>query len=520
MGQLVSFNGDRVHEYPPIYEDPIAHMEYAQVVEEKLDVPVTQKISETSSDCCTHFKLSSADLNKSPEDVFDVVSKVGEGSYGSVHKAIHKDSGQVLAVKKVPVDTDLQEIIKEITIMQECNSPFVVKYFGSYFKNSDLWIVMEYCGAGSISDIMRLRRRTLTEDEVCAVLKDTIKGLSYLHSLKKIHRDIKAGNILLNMDGNAKLADFGVAGQLTDTMAKRNTVIGTPFWMAPELIQEIGYDTKADIWSLGITAIEMAEGRPPHAEIHPMRAIFMIPTKPPPMLKNPEEWSPLFNDFIAQCLVKNPEERTVAEKLLNHEFILNSKGPEAVKGMIADAQDVAAQCLLQDSKNALTEYSLQSDSSSTLIKSPDTIKSYQNTGLDFGDSTLIQHKTVDSRSDDFFTASQKYESLNNAFANELNVSDTKPSLPPYESAQNNLKPQHKSDQYHHTVTNLIRKSLNDPDPDYRYLAELSTDELLRQKQMLDKEMDAELEALQARYHAKRKAILDAITQKKNGTVKF
>lgn len=207
---------------------------------------------------------------------------------------------------------------------------------------------MEYCGAGSVSDIMRLRRKTLTEDEVSAVLKDTVMGLSYLHSMKKIHRDIKAGNILLNMEGRAKLADFGVAGQLTDTMAKRNTVIGTPFWMAPELIQEIGYDTKADIWSLGITAIEMAEGKPPHAEIHPMRAIFMIPTKPPPTLKIPDEWSPALNDFIAHCLVKNPEERAVADDLLKHEFLLNAKGPEAVRGMIADAQDIAAQCLLQD----------------------------------------------------------------------------------------------------------------------------------------------------------------------------
>merc|ERR1712013_741857 len=163
--------------------------------------------------------------------------------------------GQILAIKQVPVDTDLQDIIKETSIMQQCDSPYVVKYYGSYFKNTDLWIVMEYCGAGSVSDIMRLRKKT--------------------------HRDVKAGNILLNNEGHAKLADFGVAGQLTDTMAKRNTVIGTPFWMAPEVIQEIGYDCVADIWSLGITALEMAEGKPPHADIHPMRAIFMIPTKTP-----------------------------------------------------------------------------------------------------------------------------------------------------------------------------------------------------------------------------------------------
>jgi|688.fasta_scaffold1138263_1 serine/threonine kinase 3 len=160
-------------------------------------------------------------------------------SYGSVYKALHKESGQVLAIKQVPVDTDLQEIIKEISIMQQCDSPYVVKYYGSYFKNTDLWvstdqnkfpklvtklglfsswlgqIVMEYCGAGSVSDIMRLRKKTLSEVEIATVLLDTLRGLEYLHLRRKIHRDIKAGNILLNSEGHAKLADFGVAGQLT-----------------------------------------------------------------------------------------------------------------------------------------------------------------------------------------------------------------------------------------------------------------------------------------------------------------
>ncbi|XP_047985273.1 serine/threonine-protein kinase 3 [Leguminivora glycinivorella] len=268
-------------------------------------------------------KLSEESLTRQPEEVFDIICKLGEGSYGSVYKALHKESGQVLAIKQVPVDTDLQEIIKEISIMQQCDSPYVVKYYGSYFKNTDLWIVMEYCGAGSVSDIMRLRKKTLSEDEIATILCDTLKGLEYLHRRRKIHRDIKAGNILLNTEGHAKLADFGVAGQLTDTMAKRNTVIGTPFWMAPEVIQEIGYDCVADIWSLGITALEMAEGKPPYGDIHPMRAIFMIPTKPPPSFREPDQWSPEFIDFVTQCLIKNPDERATAEYLLTHEFIVH-----------------------------------------------------------------------------------------------------------------------------------------------------------------------------------------------------
>ncbi|VDN58601.1 unnamed protein product [Dracunculus medinensis] len=277
-------------------------------------------------------------LNKSPEEIFDVIGKLGEGSYGSVHKAIHKQTGHVLAVKKVPVDTDLQEIIKEISIMQQCDSDYVVKYYGSYFKNSELWIVMEYCGAGSVSDIMKIRRKTLSEGEIAVVIRDVLEGLRYLHDLKKIHRDIKAGNILLNTEGHAKLADFGVAGQLTDTMAKRNTVIGTPFWMAPEVIQEIGYDTKADIWSLGITAIEMAEGKPPYADIHPMRAIFMIPTKPPPSLKVPSDWSDDFNDFVSQCLIKNPDDRKSAKELMEHPFNTNAASSSLLQRMIEEAK--------------------------------------------------------------------------------------------------------------------------------------------------------------------------------------
>ncbi|XP_073813441.1 serine/threonine-protein kinase hippo [Musca autumnalis] len=281
-------------------------------------------------------KLSEESLLQPPEKVFDIICKLGEGSYGSVYKALHKESSSIVAIKLVPVESDLHDIIKEISIMQQCDSPYVVRYYGSYFKQYDLWICMEYCGAGSVSDIMRLRKKTLTEEEISTILSDTLKGLVYLHLRRKIHRDIKAGNILLNTEGYAKLADFGVAGQLTDTMAKRNTVIGTPFWMAPEVIEEIGYDCVADIWSLGITALEMAEGKPPYGDIHPMRAIFMIPQKPPPSFREPDRWSTEFIDFVSLCLVKNPEERATASDLLEHEFIRNAKHRSILKPMIEE----------------------------------------------------------------------------------------------------------------------------------------------------------------------------------------
>ncbi|XP_065185374.1 serine/threonine-protein kinase 4-like [Sycon ciliatum] len=282
-------------------------------------------------------KLSDENLQRQPEEVFDLLEKLGEGSYGAVYKAMHKESGELIAIKKVPVDSDLQEIIKEISIMQQCDSPYVVRYYGSYFKDQDLWIVMEYCGAGSVSDIMKACRKTLTEPETATILQATLKGLEYLHFKRKIHRDIKAGNILLNSSGHAKLADFGVAGQLSDTMAKRNTVIGTPFWMAPEVIQEVGYDCRADIWSVGITAIEMVEGKPPYADIHPMRAIFMIPSKPPPKFKDEDRWTPGFRDFLEQCVVKNPEERATATSLLQHDFIKNASTSNSLKTMIEEA---------------------------------------------------------------------------------------------------------------------------------------------------------------------------------------
>ncbi|XP_071804281.1 serine/threonine-protein kinase 3-like isoform X2 [Asterias amurensis] len=325
----------------PLYRHWLLTPQIAQLISTYHDLTwlLYKAVKMTSTGGSQLKRLSEESLTRQPEEVFDVLEKLGEGSYGSVFKAMHKESGQVLAIKQVPVDTDLQEIIKEISIMQQCDSPYVVKYYGSYFKNTDLWIVMEYCGAGSVSDIMRRRSKTLTEDEVATILQSTLKGLEYLHFMRKIHRDIKAGNILLNNDGFAKLADFGVAGQLTDTMAKRNTVIGTPFWMAPEVIQEIGYDCKADIWSLGITALEMCEGKPPYAEIHPMRAIFMIPTKPPPTFSDPEVFSAELIDFTSKCLVKNPEERATATDLLQHPFIKNAKPVTILREMINEANE-------------------------------------------------------------------------------------------------------------------------------------------------------------------------------------
>jgi serine/threonine protein kinase len=267
-----------------------------------------------------------------------MLEKLGEGSYGSVWKAMHIQSGIVVAIKRVGIDNDLEDIMKEIDFMKGCRSPYIVRYFGSYLKDNELWIVMEFCGAGSVCDMMKICDNTLSEEQIAVVCKDVLYGLAYLHGLRKIHRDIKAGNILLNINGASKLADFGVSGQLSDTMAKRQTVIGTPFWMAPEVIQEVGYDIKADIWSLGITCIEMAESKPPYSNIHPMRAIFMIPSKPPPRLTDHDKWSKDFHDFIFKTLTKSPEQRATAEELLQHPFITKSKTRVILQPLL-DRQD-------------------------------------------------------------------------------------------------------------------------------------------------------------------------------------
>uniref|UniRef100_A0A4X2K9H5 non-specific serine/threonine protein kinase n=1 Tax=Vombatus ursinus TaxID=29139 RepID=A0A4X2K9H5_VOMUR len=437
-------------------------------------------------------KLSEDSLTKQPEEVFDVLEKLGEGSYGSVFKAIHKESGQVVAIKQVPVESDLQEIIKEISIMQQCDSPYVVKYYGSYFKNTDLWIVMEYCGAGSVSDIIRLRNKTLTEDEIATILKSTLKGLEYLHFMRKIHRDIKAGNILLNTEGHAKLADFGVAGQLTDTMAKRNTVIGTPFWMAPEVIQEIGYNCVADIWSLGITSIEMAEGKPPYADIHPMRAIFMIPTNPPPTFRKPELWSDEFTDFVKKCLVKSPEQRATATQLLQEEDELDSHtmvktGLESVGTMRAiNTMSEGAQTMIEHNTTIL-----ESDLGTMVINSEDE-EEVDGTMKRNAASSQVQRPSFMDYFDKQDFKNKSHENCNQ------NIHE------PFPMSKNVFPDNWKVPQ----------------DGDFDFLKNLSLEELQMRLKALDPMMEREIEELRQSYNAKRQPILDAMDAKKRRQQNF
>lgn len=261
-----------------------------------------------------------------PEKVFDLIEKVGGGTYGDVFKARVISTGDLAAVKVVKVEPgdDFELIQQEIAMMQNCQHPNIIQYIGSYLRRDKLWIAMEFCGAGSAQDIYCVTG-PCSEPQISFISVETLKGLAYLHEKNLMHRDIKGANILLTAQGNIKLADFGIAARISETMTKRKSFIGTPYWMAPEMaaVERLGgYDLKCDIWAVGITAIELAELQPPMFDLHPMRALYYIGKRSfvPPTLKDKDKWSPELHSFLKTALQKNPKKRPTADRLLTHPF--------------------------------------------------------------------------------------------------------------------------------------------------------------------------------------------------------
>ncbi|XP_054479015.1 TRAF2 and NCK interacting kinase b isoform X1 [Anoplopoma fimbria] len=298
--------------------------------------------------------LDEIDLSalRDPAGIFELVELVGNGTYGQVYKGRHVKTGQLAAIKVMDVTGDEEEEIKaEINMLKKySHHRNIATYYGAFVKKNppgmddQLWLVMEFCGAGSITDLIKnTKGNSLKEEWIAYVCREILRGLTHLHQHKVIHRDIKGQNVLLTENAEVKLVDFGVSAQLDRTVGRRNTFIGTPYWMAPEVIAcdenpDATYDFKSDLWSLGITAIEMAEGAPPLCDMHPMRALFLIPRNPAPRLKS-KKWSKKFQSFIDSCLVKSHSQRPSTEQLLKHPFIRDLPNERQVRIQLKDHID-------------------------------------------------------------------------------------------------------------------------------------------------------------------------------------
>ncbi|MCJ1420873.1 p21 protein (Cdc42 Rac)-activated kinase [Xylographa parallela] len=269
--------------------------------------------------------------------------KIGQGASGGVYTASENGTNRCVAIKQMNLEQQPKKdlIINEIIVMRESKHKNIVNFMDSFLIRGDLWVIMEYMEGGSLTDVVTYNM--MSEGQIAAVCRETLNGLQHLHSKGVIHRDIKSDNILLSMEGNIKLTDFGFCAQINEGQSKRTTMVGTPYWMAPEVVTRKDYGRKVDIWSLGIMAIEMIEGEPPYLTESPLRALYLIATNGTPKIKDEHKLSPVFKDFLNFALKVDPEKRASAHDLLRHPFMQTAEPLVNLAPLVRSARASRAQ---------------------------------------------------------------------------------------------------------------------------------------------------------------------------------
>ncbi|XP_049289471.1 STE20-like serine/threonine-protein kinase isoform X1 [Anopheles funestus] len=344
-------------------------------------------------------------MDTDPADFWDMIGELGDGAFGKVYKAQNRETKQLAAAKMCTLEDEenLSDHMVEIDILSEIKHPNIVGLYEAFSIDDKLWMLIEYCDGGALDSIMVELEKPLTEAQIAYVCKHMCAGLNHLHKNKVIHRDLKAGNVLLTMDGGVKLADFGVSAKNKHTMQKHDTFIGTPYWMAPELVlcetfRDNPYDFKVDIWSLGITLIEFAQMEPPNSEMSPMRVLLKIQKSEPPKLDQPSKWTKHFNDFLARALVKDPQQRPSTDVLMGLPFISGNLDSKPIKDLLLEYKaDVVEEELVdeeaEEPRNSALPLDLDDDSSSLQSqetdKLPDTPTSLSKSSRDSKESTPV-----------------------------------------------------------------------------------------------------------------------------------